>query len=245
MSHVYGPDGRVRRPVKKLYTLDKENAERVSRKKTVSSPVACQEESATRSEGAQMSHPHRRGQEERIREMLHSKIRMDSSDGAFAGLTAAAGKDCNPVHARPRCEAKAALYASSIRLRDDVDVSATAAPAQRLVSQLKRLEVSGTAGDLTYPDPEACERRVSRKAPLSMGRCQQASSIILAGDTPCKQDSAAQELPGPPPAPGPTPLPRRRLRARAPTPPSVRRQNRERAPSNRPPPGGVSSVILG
>lgn len=41
-----------------------------------------------------------RGQEERIREMLHSNIRMDSSDGAFAGLTAAAGKDCNPVHAR-------------------------------------------------------------------------------------------------------------------------------------------------
>lgn len=28
MSHVYGPDGRVRRPIKKLYTLDKENAER-------------------------------------------------------------------------------------------------------------------------------------------------------------------------------------------------------------------------
>ena len=28
MSHVYGPDGRVRRPVKKLYTLDKENVDR-------------------------------------------------------------------------------------------------------------------------------------------------------------------------------------------------------------------------
>lgn len=66
---------------------------------------------------------------------------------------------------RPRCEAKAALYASSIRLRDDVDVSATAAPAQRLVSQLKRLEVSGTAGDLTYPDPEVLQPSLNMHSP--------------------------------------------------------------------------------
>lgn len=94
---------------------------------------------------------------------------------------------------------------------------------------------------------QACEGRVSRKATHSMSRGQQASSIILAGDSPCGHASAAQEMPAPAPAPPPglLPVPKRRLRARAPTPPSVRRQNRERPPSSRLPPGGASSVILG
>ena len=52
------------------------------------------------SQYCQMGHVLCRGQEDRIREMLHSSIRMDSSDGAFAGLTAVAGKDRDPVNAR-------------------------------------------------------------------------------------------------------------------------------------------------
>lgn len=32
--------------------------------------------------------------------MLHSSLKMDSSDGAFAGLTAAAGTDREPVSTR-------------------------------------------------------------------------------------------------------------------------------------------------
>jgi hypothetical protein len=52
------------------------------------------------------------------------------------------------------CDARKALYASNISLTDDVHASATSAPAQRLVSQLKRLEVSGTAGNLVEPAPE-------------------------------------------------------------------------------------------
>ena len=52
------------------------------------------------------------------------------------------------------CDARKALYASKITLTDDIDASATSAPAQRLVSQLKRLEVSGTAGNLVEPAPE-------------------------------------------------------------------------------------------
>ena len=96
---------------------------------------------------------------------------------------------------------------------------------------------------------QACEGRISRKAAHSMSRGQQASSIILAGDSPCGHYSPAEELPAPapasPPGPGLFSVPKRRLRARAPTPPSVRRQNRERPPSSRLPPGGASSVILG
>lgn len=52
------------------------------------------------------------------------------------------------------CDARKALYASKITLTDELDASATSAPAQRLVSQLKRLEVSGTAGNLVEPAPE-------------------------------------------------------------------------------------------
>ena len=93
---------------------------------------------------------------------------------------------------------------------------------------------------------QACESRVSRKAPLSMSRGQQASSIVLAGDTPCPEEpAAAQARAVPGPGPGPGQAPRRRVRARAPTPPSVRRQNKERAPSDRQPPGGVSSFTFG
>ena len=41
-----------------------------------------------------------RGQELRIKETLHSSLRLDSSDGAFAGLTAAPGAEREPVNAR-------------------------------------------------------------------------------------------------------------------------------------------------
>ena len=96
---------------------------------------------------------------------------------------------------------------------------------------------------------QACESRVSRRASLSTAARQHASSIVMAGDSPCVQGSAARELPGPvsapEPTPAPMPMPRRRLRARASTPPSVRRQNRDRSPNVRPPPGGASSVTLG
>ena len=84
---------------------------------------------------------------------------------------------------------------------------------------------------------------------MSRSARQQASSIVMAGDSPCIQDCAAREVPGPVPAPEPmpmpAPMPRRRLRARAPTPPSARRRNRDRSPNVRPPPGGASSVTLG
>ncbi|CAK0787250.1 hypothetical protein CVIRNUC_010467 [Coccomyxa viridis] len=249
MSHVYGPDGRVRRPVKRMYPIEKENKERVSRKGSVNSAVShftsldigCQHETAQQ--------PVKRGQEARIKETLHSSLRFDSNDGAYVGLTAAQGADRAVFSSRPLCGAKAALYASSISLREDAGAAAGLAAEPRHVSELKRLEVSGSAGSIIAPAPEACESRISRRASLSTSARQHASSIVMAGDSPCAQGSAAQELPGPVPAPEPTPapvlMPRRRLRARAATPPSVRRQNRDRSPNVRPPPGGASSVTLG
>ena len=60
------------------------------------------------------------------------------------------------------CDARKTLYASNISLTGDIHASTTSAPAQRLVSQLKRLEVSGTAGNLVEPAPGVGRSLVTR-----------------------------------------------------------------------------------
>lgn len=65
-----------------------------------------------------------------------------------------------------------------------MDVPVTSAPAQRLVSQLKRLEVSGTAGNLMSPDPEVLCPLPFLRWP-SMQRANRASLASCKGAARC------------------------------------------------------------
>ncbi|EIE20378.1 hypothetical protein COCSUDRAFT_54307 [Coccomyxa subellipsoidea C-169] len=93
------------------------------------------------------------GTDERVKVTLCSNLTVGDGDEAFSGLSPTPEADGEALGARGLSEAKKAfLYDSSVELGDaGGDARSDAATEAKLLSHMKQLELSGTAGNILLP----------------------------------------------------------------------------------------------
>ncbi|BDA50737.1 hypothetical protein COCOBI_16-4150 [Coccomyxa sp. Obi] len=138
------------------------------------------------------------GTEERVKVTLCSSLTVGDVDGSSSGLSPTREADGELLGARGLSDAKKAfLYDTSVEIGEPEDSSAAEdAAATKVLSQMKQLELSGSAGNIILPTEEAAEPsppcRASRRGYVA-SQLRNNSSFIFGDDASLDAPGAAPD----------------------------------------------------